>query len=144
MGYAYISDVILIHNNIFMKHIIQQVFHDILENPVFDLSSIEKYFSKDYIQFVDHHQLNYDEFILHIKKLKDKVAEQKIDIINYAENGNIIFTHHMAKSVLKDGSIVVHKVLAEFTIQNDKIIQCDELTLLLEGDFSSKNLGSEI
>lgn len=127
-----------------MKHIIQQVFSNILENPVFDLSLIEKYFSKDYIQLVDHHQLNYEEFILHIKKLKEKVVEQKIHIINYAENGNIIFTHHTAKSVLKDGSVVKHKVLAEFTIQQGKVIQCDELTLLLEGNPTEENLGSEL
>ncbi|ASE60776.1 MULTISPECIES: limonene-1,2-epoxide hydrolase family protein [Chryseobacterium] len=127
-----------------MKHIIQQVFSSILENPVFDLSLIEKYFSKDYVQFVDHKQLNYEEFILHIQKLKEKVTEQKIDILNYAENGNIIFTHHIAKSALKDGSIVRHKVLAEFTIQDDKIVRCDELTLLLEGSPTEKNLGSEI
>lgn len=127
-----------------MKHIIQQVFSTILENPVFDLSLIEKYFSKNYIQFVDHQQLNYEEFILHIKKLKEKVAEQKIDIIHWAENGNIVFTHHLAKSVLKDGSIVLHKVLAEFTIEENRIIKCDELTLLLEGDLSSRNLGSEV
>ncbi|WP_294328833.1 nuclear transport factor 2 family protein [uncultured Chryseobacterium sp.] len=127
-----------------MKHIIQQVFRDVLENPVFDLSLIEKYFSKNYIQWVDHHQLNYGAFILHIKRLKEKVTEQKIEILHYAENGNIIFTHHIATSVLKDGSMAVHKVLAEFTFENGKIIKCDELTLLLEGDFSSKNLGSEI
>ncbi|WP_347217893.1 hypothetical protein [Chryseobacterium sp.] len=127
-----------------MKHIIQEVFSTILENPVFDLSCIEKYFSKDYIQFVDHHQLNYDEFILHIKKLKEKVAEQKIEILNSAENGNIIFTHHLAKSVLKDGSTVLHKVLAEFTIEDEKIVKCDELTLLVEGNHTEKNLGSEM
>lgn len=127
-----------------MKQIIQQVFSHILENPVFDLSFIEKYFSKDYIQLVDHIQLNYEEFILHIQKLKEKVTEQKIDIINWAENGNIIFTHHIAKSVLKDGSVVLHKVLAEFTIQDGKVIRCDELTLLLEGTHHAKNLGSEI
>lgn len=127
-----------------MKHIIQKVFSTILENPVFDLSLIEKYFSKDYIQLVDHHQFNYEEFILHIKKLKEKIAEQKIDILNYAENGNIIFTHHIASSILKDGTIVKHKVLAEFTIQDGKIIGCDELTLLLEGAHHAKNLGSEI
>ncbi|MGE8555419.1 MAG: hypothetical protein ACN6OB_15980 [Chryseobacterium jejuense] len=127
-----------------MKQIIQQVFSNILENPVFDLSLIEKYFSKDYIQLVDHHQLNYDGFILHIKKLKEKVAEQKIDILNYAENENTIFTHHTAKSILKDGSIVRHKVLAEFTIQEGKIIRCDELTLLLEGNHTEKDLGSEV
>ncbi|UCA60197.1 hypothetical protein KB553_01420 [Chryseobacterium rhizoplanae] len=127
-----------------MKHIIQEVFTNILENPVFDLSLIEQYFSKDYIQLVDHTQLNYEEFILHIKKLKEKVSGQKIDLINYAENGNIIFTHHMARSVLKDGSIVRHKVLAEFTIHEDKIIRCDELTLLLEGSQTERNLGSEV
>lgn len=142
--YPYMSDVILPHNSTLMKHIIEQVFRDVLENPVFDLSCIEKYFSKDYVQWVDRHQLNYKEFILHIKKLKEKVAEQKIEILTYAENGNIIFTHHLAKSVLKDGNIVLHKVLAEFTIEENKIIKCDELTLLLEGIPHAGNLGSEI
>ncbi|WP_353145452.1 hypothetical protein [Chryseobacterium sp.] len=127
-----------------MKHFIQQVFSEVLENPVFDQTLIEKYFSKHYIQFVDHTQLNYDEFILHIRKLKEKITQQRIQIINYAEKNNIIFTHHIAKSVLKDGSIVVHKVLAEFTIQDGKIIQCNELTLLMEGDHTAKNLGSEV
>ncbi|MDR3024983.1 hypothetical protein [Chryseobacterium sp.] len=127
-----------------MKHFIQQVFKEVLENPVFDESLIEKYFSKEYTQFVDHSQLNYDEFVLHIKKLKEKVAEQKLEIINYAENGNIIFTNHTAKSILKDGTRVLHKVLAEFTIQDHKIIRCDELTLLVEGNHTEKNLGSEM
>lgn len=126
-----------------MKHFIQQVFKEVLENPVFDELLIEKYFSKEYIQLVDQSQLNYDEFVLHIKKLKEKVSEQKLEIINHAENGNTIFTNHIVKSTLKDGSEVVHKVLAEFTIRNHQIIRCDELTLLLEGNETAKNLGSE-
>ncbi|MBP1164443.1 MULTISPECIES: hypothetical protein [unclassified Chryseobacterium] len=127
-----------------MKHFIQQVFSEVLENPVFDELLIEKYFSKNYIQFVDRQQLNYEEFVLHIKKLKEKVAEQKIEFISHAENNNIIFTHHVVHSKLKDGSFVIHKVLAEFTIQNNKIIRCDELTVVLEGNQAEKNLGSEI
>lgn len=127
-----------------MKHFIQQVFKEVLENPVFDELLIEKYFSKEYIQLVDHNQLNYEEFVLHIKKLKEKVAEQKMEIISHAENGNIIFTNHVARSILKDGSSASHKVLAEFTIQDHKIIRCDELTLLVEGNHTEKNLGSEI
>ena len=126
-----------------MKHFIRQVFKEVLENPVFDELLIEKYFSKEYIQFVNHSQLNYEEFVLHIKKLKEKVTEQKLEIINYAENGTVIFTNHIAKSKLKDGSKVVHKVLAEFTIQNHQIIRCDELTLLVEGNHTEKDLGSE-
>nr|WP_315035427.1 nuclear transport factor 2 family protein [uncultured Chryseobacterium sp.] len=127
-----------------MKNFIREVFSQVLENPVFDEVTIEKYFSKDYVQFVDHSQLNYDEFVLHIKKLKEKVSEQKIEILRYAINGDIIFTHHVAESLLKDGSRVKHKVIAQFTIQNDKIVQCDELTLLLEGSHTEKNLGSEM
>ncbi|MGN7864374.1 hypothetical protein [Chryseobacterium sp. 22458] len=127
-----------------MKHIIEQVFSRILENPVLDETLIEKYFSRQYVQLVDHTRLNYDEFVLHIKKLKDKVSEQKIEIISYAENENSIFTKHIARSVLKDGSIVIHKVLAEFTVSDGKIIQCDELTLLLEGTHDARNLGSEM
>ncbi|MEJ5048446.1 hypothetical protein WH221_01340 [Chryseobacterium culicis] len=127
-----------------MKHFIQQVFSEVLENPAFDELLIEKYFSKDYIQLVDRQQLNYQEFVLHIKKLKEKVAEQKIEFISHAENSNIIFTHHVVNSKLKDGSFVIHKVLAEFTIQNNKIIRCDELTVVLEGNQAEKNLGSEM
>ncbi|WES98432.1 hypothetical protein P2W68_02190 [Chryseobacterium arthrosphaerae] len=127
-----------------MKHIIEQVFSRILENPVLDEILIEKYFSRQYVQLVDHTRLNYDEFVLHIKKLRDKVSEQKIKIISYAENENSIFTKHIARSVLKDGSIVIHKVLAEFTVVDGKIIQCDELTLLLEGTHDARNLGSEM
>ncbi|MGE8513690.1 MAG: hypothetical protein ACN6N7_13365 [Chryseobacterium culicis] len=127
-----------------MKHFIQQVFSEVLENPVFDELLIEKYFSKNYIQFVDRQQLHYEEFVLHIKKLKEKVAEQKIEFISHAENNHIIFTHHVVHSKLKDGSFVIHKVLAEFTIQNNKIIRCDELTVVLEGNQAEKNLGSEI
>lgn len=127
-----------------MKHFIQKVFSEVLENPAFDELLIEKYFSKDYVQLVDRQQLNYENFVLHIKKLKEKVTEQKIEFISHAENDNIIFTNHVVKSQLKDGSFVCHKVLAEFTIQNSKIIRCDELTVLLEGSQSEKNLGSEM
>jgi len=127
-----------------MRDLIQNVFTEILENPEFDLILIEKYFSKDYIQVVDDKQLNYDEFVLHIKKLKEKVIAQKMEILNYAENDTVIFTHHTARSVLKNGNIVVHKVLAEFTVHNNKITKCNELTLLLEGNHSEKNLASEM
>jgi hypothetical protein len=126
-----------------MKHFIQQVFTEVLENPVFDPALIDKYFSKQYVQLVDHTRLNYDEFVLHIQKLKEKTAGQKVEILNHAENGNIIFTNHVVRSVLKDGSMVSHKVLAEFTIKDDQIIRCDELTFLMEGDHIAKNLGSE-
>ncbi|WP_157837436.1 hypothetical protein [Chryseobacterium sp. P1-3] len=51
-----------------MKHFIQEVFSEVLENPVFDQILIEKYFSKEYIQYVDGTCLNYNEFVLHIKK----------------------------------------------------------------------------
>ena len=127
-----------------MKNLIQKVFSEILENPEFNQTLIEKYFAKNYIQYVDNSQLTYEEFVLHIKKLKEKVAEQKVKIINYAENGNVIYTKHIAQSTLNDGSIVIHKVLAEFTIHNDKITQCDELTILLQGNENEKNLGSEL
>ncbi|REC47435.1 nuclear transport factor 2-like protein [Chryseobacterium pennipullorum] len=127
-----------------MIHFIRQVFTHVLENPVFDESLIEQYFSRDYVQTVDHQQLHYEEFVLHIKKLKEKVAEQHIDIVSYAENGDSIFTRHIAKSFLKDGSYALHQVMAEFTIRDQKIVRCNELTLLLEGNHAEKNLGSEI
>jgi hypothetical protein len=53
-----------------------------------------------------------------------------------------VFTIHVADVVKKIGNHVKIKVIAMFVIENGKIAKCDELTLLVKGDDSDKNLAS--
>ncbi|MBT2619892.1 MULTISPECIES: hypothetical protein [Chryseobacterium] len=127
-----------------MEKLIKAVFTDVIENKNYDESLINKYFSEDYIQSVDNVTLDFNSFKKHIQKLKEKADQQNVVFENIASNETSVFTKHFVTSVLKNGEIVKHKVFAEFTIKNNKVIYCDELTTLLEGSASEKKLGSEI
>ncbi|MBK1896189.1 hypothetical protein [Chryseobacterium paridis] len=127
-----------------MEKLIRALFIDVIENKNYDESLINKYFSEDYQQDVDNVILDFNSFKKHIQKLKEKVSTQNVLFANIASNETSIFTKHYVTSILKNGETVKHKVFAEFTIKNNKVINCDELTILLEGNSSEKKLGSEI
>lgn len=125
-----------------MEKTIREMFQNIIENNVYNEQMIYKYFSPDYEQIVDDKYLKIEEFIMHIKKLKEVVETAEVSIINFATKDNSIFTKHIVKTVLKDGSKHTHKVFAEFIINDNKIIRCEELTLMIAGSEAAKRLGS--
>ncbi|ASK28872.1 hypothetical protein CEY12_01555 [Chryseobacterium sp. T16E-39] len=127
-----------------MEKLIRAVFTDVIENKNYDEVLINKYFSEDYQQNVDNVLLDFNAFKKHIQKLKEKVSKQNVVLENIATNETSIFTKHYVTSILKNGETVKHKVFAEFKIKNNKVVNCDELTILLEGDSREKKLGSEI
>lgn len=60
-----------------------------------------------------------------------------------AEEGYLVFTNHIVTAIKNDGSKLTVKVLAQFTIKNDRLAACDELTHLTAGknedrDFESR------
>ncbi|SKA37247.1 hypothetical protein SAMN04488128_104244 [Chitinophaga eiseniae] len=127
-----------------MKDFIKALFRDIIENNNYDETLIHQYFSEDYVQIVDDQTLNFDTFKKHIRNLKEKVRETEVQFAGIASNETSVFTRHYVKSMLKNGEWVKHKVLAEFQIKDGKVVQCDELTMLMEGNKSESNLGSAV
>jgi len=127
-----------------MGDFIKALFRDVIENKNYDETLIDKYFSEDYVQSVDNQTLGFETFKKHLQKLKDKIQQVDVQFSNIASNETSIFTKHYVKSILKNGEMVKHKVFAEFQIENGKVIQCDELTLLIEGNKSESNLGSAV
>ena len=53
-----------------------------------------------------------------------------------------MFTNHHATALKPDGSEVKMHVIAEFRVRDGKIYYCDELTHMLSGSESDKDLGS--
>ncbi|MBW3519227.1 hypothetical protein [Flavobacterium sp. NKUCC04_CG] len=127
-----------------METTVKEMLHDIIENPVFDEKVIDCYFAYNYIQIVDHTHLNLKQFKSHIQKLKSLIARVEVEVLNCASNDKSVFTKHLVRSILKDGSKHTHKVFAEFVIKDGKIVKCEELTFLIEGSEAGKDLGSVV
>lgn len=127
-----------------MKDFIKALFRDVIENKHYDETLIHQYFSEEYVQIVDDQILDFATFKKHIHKLKEKVQETHVRFAGIASNETSVFTRHYVKSKLKNGEWVKHKVLAEFQLKNGKVVQCDELTMQMEGDKSESDLGSAV
>lgn len=80
----------------------------------------------------------------HIQHLQQVLQSVTLNIIAIAQNDNVVFTHHHVLAIKKDGSQVHTQVIAQFTLCDDKIIQCDELTYLLSGTKQDEDLGSRV
>ena len=124
------------------KQIIRNAFHEIFENPDSDIDSIGKYFSKDYIQHVDGKTLNFEAFIKHIQTLKSKVKNVHIEFLELIADGNKACSVHIASAQKKEGHLVEAKVIAFFELKDGKIVLVDELTHLIVGESSDKEIGS--
>ena len=58
------------------------------------------------------------------------------------QEGNKVSTVHYVEAIKHDGNKVEAKVMALFQFEDDKIIQCDELTLITVGSKEDRDLGS--
>ncbi|MCI0381578.1 MAG: nuclear transport factor 2 family protein [Chlamydiae bacterium] len=124
------------------KHFIQNVLKEILENLDADEKVISQYFSPNYIQHVDGHTLNYDEFVQHMKKQKSILRSVKVTIDHCVAEENGVSTVHRVEAIKKDGRKLIVKVVAYFKLENGKITLCDELTKLLTGEKEDQDIGS--
>ncbi|WP_340620276.1 nuclear transport factor 2 family protein [Xenorhabdus siamensis] len=114
----------------------------ILENNDVNNSTIEEYFTKNYVQVVNGNELNFNDFISHINLLKETLISTKVNILSIAENENNVHTHHIVKAIKKDGEHVEFEVFARFLINESKIIRCYELTRKISGSEQDDDLGS--
>lgn len=125
-----------------IKNFIQQVFQQAVEDMNATEVTYSKYFSKDYIQHVDGKKLTYSDFVAHMKTLKSVMKSIKVTFKYLLAEGDKVATVHLIDGVKKDGSIVRAQVNALFQISANKIVLCDELTRLIQGDESDEDLSS--
>ncbi len=121
---------------------IKEVFKEVIENMDADESVISRYFSPDYIQHVDGHTLNYTEFVEHMRVQKTVLESAKVSIEKCIETESKICTVHHVDAVKKNGDCLSVKLVAYFEVKDGKIICCDELTHLVHGHKTDKNIGS--
>ena len=121
---------------------LKKAFAAVFEAPDFNIEVIKKYFHLNYVQYVDGKTLNFEQFIKHIEMLKAFIADIKIKFVHLVAEGNVVCSVHYAEGIKKNGGRIKAKVIALFKFEDKKIIFCEELTSLIEGDESDRNLGS--
>lgn len=124
------------------KAFINQLFKDVIEDLSANEKTISKYFSPSYIQHVDGHTLNYQDFLQHMIMQKSILTFVKVSIERCIVEGNKICTQHTVNAIKKNGDSIAVKVISYFEIENGKIVLCDELTHLLRGVDEDKSIGS--
>ncbi len=102
---------------------------------------IKKFFSISYEQVVNGIAINFEGFLQHLKVIKGETKELAIDVRSMVSEGDKVHTHHFAKAYKRDGSISVFEVFACFTIKDNMINHCEELTKLRSGIPSDNDLG---
>lgn len=124
------------------KAFIKKMFTDVFVNMNSDEAVYSKYFSENYVQYVDGKKLNYPEFKEHMSALKSALKSGNITFKYMLAEVNKVATIHIASGVKKNGQNISIQVNALFLIENEKITLCDELTHLIEGDEADRDIGS--
>lgn len=124
-----------------LKKIIENSFKVVTDMTATD-EDYAQYISKDYVQYVDGETLNYEGFIDHMKAIKKSVKSIKILFHDMIVEGNKVATRHTAYAIKKDNTEIEVQVIAIFDIKDEKIISCNELTYMVKGEKSDRDLGS--
>ncbi len=108
-------------------------------NPNMDYS---KYVSKNFENPIDGNVFNYKQWVAHQKHIKSLVKSMKPTFDEMVAEGNNVAAIYHIDIVKNDGSKLVVKDMAFFKIKNNKVVYCEELTRLIKGDKTDKNIGS--
>jgi len=124
------------------KELVKQAFAEVLANQTFDRKKIAQYFSTDYKQYVDGQVLNYEQFVAHIELVKKRTSNLIFDYATIVQEGNIVFTNHKVSATMENGEVSITHLIAEFHIEQDRIVSCSEMSRLVTGRKEDGDLGS--
>ncbi|QIW09296.1 nuclear transport factor 2 family protein [Francisella sp. LA112445] len=124
-----------------LKNILKSLFENIY-NPKIDLEQyIATFVSKDYIQVVDGHKINYIDFIEHIKKQREILESISFNFICLVEEGDTVASLHRVYAKKGNKQEVIAEVHAFFKFKDKMLISCDERTRIIQGSDEDKDLG---
>lgn len=125
------------------QHVIDAL-HQVVTSPVHCPASIAAFFDAGYEQWVDGNRLCYKDFLHHMALLKQVTRSMSLTILAAASQGDDVLTHHRVEVAKQDGARSTIQVFAHFTLRNQRIYRCCELTHLVDGDHHDAGLGSRV
>ena len=124
------------------RNFVINALQHVIGNPEHDAKLLEHYFSEKYQQRVNGVNLDYHQFVEHMALLKRHTKKMILNILALASEDYTVFTQHHVDIEKSDGEQCSFEVFANFTIKNNKIVSCVELTRLLAGSSEDDDMGS--
>ncbi|MBV8048853.1 MAG: nuclear transport factor 2 family protein [Paludibacterium sp.] len=121
---------------------LRQIVVDALQAVLCRQADPADYFSPDYRQQVDGRLLDYAAFTRHLDTLRQHVATFSIRFDQLIVEADKVVSVHYPTIVKHDGTRAEYKVIAIFTVAAGRIVRCEELTYMLEGEPQERDLGS--
>ncbi|MCG8710761.1 nuclear transport factor 2 family protein [Brenneria sp. 4F2] len=121
-----------------------QALHQTIASPVHNPALIAEFFDQDYEQWVDGNTLGYNDFLHHMALLKQVTRRMSLTILAVAAQGDDVLTHHLVDVEKPDGACSRIQVFAHFTLREQRIYRCSELTRQLSGDHHDADLGARM
>jgi hypothetical protein len=101
-----------------------------------------KYMSTDYVEHIDGKVFNFKQWLHHMNGLKGLMKSYTLTFDEIVAEKNQLAASYVVHATKKDGSKLDIRIIAIFKIKNGKMIYCDELTHVINGAPSDKNIGS--
>ncbi|MDQ1097171.1 MULTISPECIES: hypothetical protein [Chryseobacterium] len=124
------------------KDLIKDSFKAVVEDLHYSQATVDQYFSKNYRQYVDGKELDYERFCRHMRIQKQSIKGISIDFKTIVQENHIVFTRHIVNITTVENRTAVIQVIAEFHIEDNKIQYCNELTHMISGDQRERDIGS--
>ncbi|MCW2256446.1 hypothetical protein M2263_002537 [Providencia alcalifaciens] len=118
--------------------------HNFYNNLLGDEGLVKNWFSPDYTQVTDGKMLNFEQFLKHLQILKRDTKEMHFDVLDAAFTESTLADRHIVHIKKNNDQPMKVEVLAFYQISNGKIISVNELSRLIQGEISDRDLGSRI
>lgn len=99
-----------------------------------------KYMSEQYVEEIDGQTFDFQQWVHHMNTLKGMMKSYSLHFNSIVAEGNKIASSYEVLATKKDGTKLNVRVIAIFTLQNGKMIHCDELTYLEGGPSADQHL----
>jgi predicted SnoaL-like aldol condensation-catalyzing enzyme len=124
------------------KALIRRMFHDVFGKDSFDKEALERYFSPKFIQHADGKTLDFDGLVDHVRELKRTVTGLRFQFEYMLAEGNQVMDVHRVEGEKRVGGKFTVRLFSLWLIDSGKIVLCDELSRLEQGEPEDRDLGS--
>lgn len=121
------------------QQIVMQMFQ-VLANVHAKTSDFSPYIADSYMQIADGHTLNHQDFLKHAQNLHSTMRSIKFTFKEIVAENDVVATHHLAEGVKQDGQKVITELFAFFTVKDNKIVRCEEVSRMIVGSDADRNL----
>ncbi len=123
------------------RHYLNEVFHSLFD-PAISAEATARYFTPGYQQHADGKVLDHPMFVEHARTLKSTLQYATVTFGNVIASGNTLASWHIVDAVKHNGQALRVKVVAIYQLEDGLIARVDELTHLMEGEASDRDLGT--